>query len=195
MATLDTRSDGETMATCRKVTVDSGVGASVWPNHVGDDGMPTPSECRLKVEAAIGAEIQQYGSRKELEMSDEGESRIMLCGKLADPRLPTAEQRAEHNRHHLPFRSWCDHCVRRKGEKTASETATCYVQTAWLAEYSADWLSKFSVGADGRTPYGRWNVKKVSQNTKARDEKWGGGHGTRGSCLEMLESRRGGSEL
>ena len=35
--------------------------------------------------------------------------------KVADPKLPTAEEVATHNMTHLPYRSWCPHCVRGKG--------------------------------------------------------------------------------
>ena len=39
------------------------------------------------------------------------------CGKrdtvkVKDPMKPSAEEVAEHGKSHLPFRSWCRHCVR-----------------------------------------------------------------------------------
>ena len=36
--------------------------------------------------------------------------------KVADPKLPSAEEVAEHELNHLPYRSWCSHCVRGKGK-------------------------------------------------------------------------------
>ena len=30
---------------------------------------------------------------------------------LKAPETPSAEERAEHNRTHLPYRAWCDECV------------------------------------------------------------------------------------
>ena len=35
--------------------------------------------------------------------------------KARDPKLPTEEQVEEHNKTHLPFRSWCPHCIRGRG--------------------------------------------------------------------------------
>ena len=36
--------------------------------------------------------------------------------KAADPKLPTPEEVDTHNLTHLPYRSWCPHCVRGKGK-------------------------------------------------------------------------------
>ena len=36
--------------------------------------------------------------------------------RVQDPRLPTREEIEQHNLTHLPFRSWCLHCLRGKGE-------------------------------------------------------------------------------
>ena len=38
--------------------------------------------------------------------------------KAMDAKLPSPEEEAEHMLTHLPYRSWCVHCVRGKG-KTA----------------------------------------------------------------------------
>ena len=35
--------------------------------------------------------------------------------KLQNPKDPTKEEREEHEKTHLPFRSWCRHCVRGRG--------------------------------------------------------------------------------
>ena len=35
---------------------------------------------------------------------------------IAKPKQPTAQQRAEHELTHLPYRTWCDICVRTKGK-------------------------------------------------------------------------------
>ena len=37
--------------------------------------------------------------------------------KKQDPREPSAEERSEHEKTHLPFRSWCRHCVRGRGKE------------------------------------------------------------------------------
>ena len=35
---------------------------------------------------------------------------------IAKPKQPTAQERAEHELTHLPYRTWCDICVRTKGK-------------------------------------------------------------------------------
>ena len=37
--------------------------------------------------------------------------------KVAEPRMPTQVEIEEHNITHLPYRSWCIHCVRGRGEQ------------------------------------------------------------------------------
>ena len=37
--------------------------------------------------------------------------------KLQDPKLPSKAEVEAHNLNHLPFRSWCRHCVRGRGEE------------------------------------------------------------------------------
>ena len=41
-----------------------------------------------------------------------------------DPNEPTEQQRAQHNLTHLPYRSWCEHCVRAKGKERQSKRNT-----------------------------------------------------------------------
>ena len=36
--------------------------------------------------------------------------------RAADPRLPTQAEVREHNLTNVPYRSWCVHCVRGRGE-------------------------------------------------------------------------------
>ena len=44
------------------------------------------------------------------------ESGLRTPLKVADPKLPSAEEVEAHNLTHLPYRSWCPHCVRGKGK-------------------------------------------------------------------------------
>ena len=37
--------------------------------------------------------------------------------RMRDPREQTREEREEHEKTHLPFRSWCKHCVRGRGKQ------------------------------------------------------------------------------
>ena len=36
--------------------------------------------------------------------------------RLVDPRLPTVEERREHELTHIPYRNWCPHCIRGRGK-------------------------------------------------------------------------------
>jgi hypothetical protein len=56
----------------------------------------------------LEAEEVQRGSRK--------------MTKLNDPKEPSAEERRIHEMTHLPFRSWCRHCVRGRGKEAAHRT-------------------------------------------------------------------------
>ena len=46
---------------------------------------------------------------------DGGESGARMPKKMQDPKLPTQAEIDEHVMTHLPYRSWCTHCVRGRG--------------------------------------------------------------------------------
>jgi hypothetical protein len=49
---------------------------------------------------------------------DEGEARKLDIRKLHDPKLPKEDEVKEHFLSgHMPFRSWCPHCVKGKGKE------------------------------------------------------------------------------
>ena len=51
------------------------------------------------------------------EVEVEGGSR--KTKKMNDPKQPSKEEFEEHAKTHLPFRSWCRHCVRGRGKEMA----------------------------------------------------------------------------
>lgn len=51
-------------------------------------------------------------------MCVEGKMGSRWARKLADPRLPTAEESDERSTHHITFRPWCAHCIRGQGKDT-----------------------------------------------------------------------------
>jgi hypothetical protein len=57
------------------------------------------------VQETLEGEEEQHGERK--------------VTKMNDPREPTNEERRMHEMTHLPFRSWCRHCVRGRGKDAA----------------------------------------------------------------------------
>ena len=78
---------------------------------------------RVVPEPAVGAcaaEMLEEGDRGAEACADVdvdengGEARELT--KLHNPSMPSRAERENHNLTHLPFRSWCDHCVRGRGE-------------------------------------------------------------------------------
>ena len=64
--------------------------------------------------------IRKTGGGGEGEVSEEPEEEeagLRRPKKVLDPREPSAEERKEHELTHLPFRSWCRHCVRGRGKE------------------------------------------------------------------------------
>ena len=49
--------------------------------------------------------------------------RMRRSVKKLDPREPSKEEREEHEKTHLPFRNWCQHCVRGRGKEEACRDA------------------------------------------------------------------------
>ena len=52
---------------------------------------------------------------KEEETETGGEERGVV--KMLDPRQPSEEERRTHNMTHLPYRNWCEHCVKGRGRE------------------------------------------------------------------------------
>ena len=51
-------------------------------------------------------------------LEDEADKGVRRPLKMRDLKLPTEEEeRKEHEMTHLPFRSWCRHCVRGRGKE------------------------------------------------------------------------------
>ena len=50
----------------------------------------------------------------EFDVEEETGTRVPV--KAADLKLPISEELDTHNLTHLPYRSWCPHCVRGKGK-------------------------------------------------------------------------------
>ena len=53
----------------------------------------------------------------EFEVDTEDELGERKTKKMQDPKMPTKTEIEEHNLTHLPFRSWCRHCVRGRGKE------------------------------------------------------------------------------
>ena len=103
--------------------------------HPAGVGAHAPSNCRH--EAAVqGMEPMSVrpqnvvvcgGARKVVEKlievdgvsdADSGDDGARAPRKVQDPKRPSEPEIAEHELTHLPFRSWCTHCIRGRGEAT-----------------------------------------------------------------------------
>ena len=67
------------------------------------------------------------------------EEEIQAQGSIPSPTMPTSAMRAEHKAcGHLPYRSWCDHCVEAFGRERAHESGSLDERTFPLV--SIDYL-------------------------------------------------------
>ena len=78
------------------------------PIESEDPGMATDS--------SIGVPDGEKAAEAKQQIEDEGE----VPRVFASPGQPTQKQRDQHAVCHIPFRSWCDHCVRGRGRDRRS---------------------------------------------------------------------------
>ena len=98
-------------------------------NEVSGEKIPIVEEkstfapAGLKVQDVHGEEpIRPIDEDFEEDGEGEGELKVdeacdlgrRIPVKVANPKLPSAEEVAEHELTHLPYRSWCSHCVKGK---------------------------------------------------------------------------------
>ena len=83
--------------------------------------MPVRPEelCPVEGEALGKGEVDAENGDSESQLQefkedDEAGARVPV--RIADPRLPSADEIEQHNMTHLPYRSWCPHCIRGKGK-------------------------------------------------------------------------------
>ena len=78
---------------------------------------------RVAAEGERGAEERGGGEDEVVGRSDEKDEEQEEAGKrnvkkIHDPKLPTKEEVKEHfESAHMPYRSWCHHCVRGRGRE------------------------------------------------------------------------------
>ena len=82
--------------------------------------MPSQNSVR-PMEVNGGEEVVTVGSedpestRDAEETETGGEEREVV--KMLDPRQPSEEEGRTHNLTHLPYRNWCEHCVKGRGRE------------------------------------------------------------------------------
>ena len=76
----------------------------------------TGADCNRKTDDAVAVcagAVEPDDADVEIEM----EAGMRRPERKAAPEEPTAQERAEHMFTHMPFRSWCRHCVRGRGKE------------------------------------------------------------------------------
>ena len=62
-----------------------------------------------------GGEVEGAGGREESDEWEEFGNRKVV--RKHDPRQPSQQEKEEHEMTHLPFRSWCRHCIMGRGRE------------------------------------------------------------------------------
>jgi len=57
---------------------------------------------------------------EDLEEEESGSSEAAKVKKMLDPKLPSQSEVEEHMITHLPYRNWCEHCVKRSWKTNGS---------------------------------------------------------------------------
>ena len=98
-----------------------------------ESGLPT-GDCDLGgfgEEEKDGGEDQEGQPEEDADLSEDRDPEMDLEGESMEseearkpkvascPREPTKQERMEHEITHLPYRSWCPHCVRGKAKEEA----------------------------------------------------------------------------
>jgi hypothetical protein len=73
------------------------------------------------VRPGVGSEVQVQGVEDEEVIEAELNEEVREPRKVHNPALPSRAEIELHMLTHLPFRSWCEHCVRGRGESVKHE--------------------------------------------------------------------------
>ena len=85
-------------------------------SSIGEEGSIAKAISPSKSEKEKTSEEMMRSPCQGVDMPTEEEFGVRNPRKLANPRLPSEKEVKEHNLTHLPYRSWCAHCVAGKGK-------------------------------------------------------------------------------
>ena len=107
-----------------------------------------------------GTREQREQEDKESEQGEinceDGELGIRKATKLHDPKLPSELEVKEHYTNgHLPYRSWCHHCVRGRGRER-DHRKRGEAEESGLPEYHVDYCFRGVRGSTGSRCWWRW---------------------------------------
>ena len=91
-------------------------------NEMHKDEVNMNGEKDAEVEDA-NDDMEAGDMEKETSENEDASGEARKVKKMADPKLPSAEEVREHQLTHLPYRSWCKHCVRGRGQQQSHKTS------------------------------------------------------------------------
>ena len=96
--------------------VDEAEGDEVFPEPVSGDVPAVEPIVHEEIDMEPDFDADEFqGAEGALVVADAQPEEGQLAKRLKEPYEPSAEERAAHEKTHLPYRSWCRHCVRGKG--------------------------------------------------------------------------------
>ena len=158
-------------------------------DEVKDEG---PQEETGVAEASCDP-VGDEGEVDHEDVDEEAEEDHSQPAGLRDPGQPSPTERAEHCLTHIPYRSWCVHCVRGKakgrqsrrirGDDAESSCARVRFDYCMMADKSQE-----EIDAQGGEDDGDAGDEKAEDDKKA-EEDGGGGRGPYATILVMQESQ------
>ena len=97
------------------------------------------SRRRAKVEEKVGEDANESDEREETIQNDEVDPGQREARRLQDPRLPSEDEVRRHCLNHMPYRSWCPHCVRGRGREMDHRKVKKDGDEAEIPEYHVDY--------------------------------------------------------
>ena len=67
---------------------------------------------QLEPTTTVSPQFVSCGVTSVCDVEEHDEAGARKPAKVLNPQLPSKEEVEEHNMTHLPFRSWCQHCVK-----------------------------------------------------------------------------------
>ena len=103
----------------------------------------SPIDCDEGQREIIDGGMQGSG---EEDLEDRGEAGVRVPRRAQDPRMPTEDERRQHELTHLPYRSWGRHCVRgcgqaephRVGKRDADAIPELHVDYCFMGKRTED---------------------------------------------------------
>ena len=121
----------------------------------------------MEIGAVGSGDPYEPGDGEDSEKDDEGsgeEAGQRKCVRMQDPKLPSKEEVEEHELTHLPYRSWCRHCVRGRGKEMPHKKTT---EEPLQHEFHFDWAFPGDEGGEDtlKVLVGRMRGEKMTMSS------------------------------